>query len=54
MGVDKVVVVVEEGEREDGSGGIDSGLNIDDAVDDVCPWLHDEHVYFPFWEMLRT
>ena len=49
VGVDKVVVVavVEGGEREDGSGSVNGGLNIDDTIEGMYRWLHDEHV-FPF------
>jgi hypothetical protein len=42
--VDKEVVVVEGGEREDGVVDVDS----DGRHDDVYSWLHDEHVHLPF------
>jgi hypothetical protein len=45
--VDKEVVVVEGGEREDGGVGVDSVV-VDGRHDDVYSWLHDEHVHFPF------
>ena len=45
--VDKEVVVVEGGEREDGSIGINSVV-VYGRHDDVYLWLHDEHVHFCF------
>ena len=45
--VDKEVVVVEGGEREDSGVGIDSVVVVD-RHDDVYSRLHDEHVHFPF------
>jgi len=44
---DKEVVVVEGGEREDGSIGVNSVV-IDGRHDDMYLWLHDEHVHFHF------
>jgi len=44
-------VVVEGGEREGGGGSVNMADDLADMVDDVYPWLHDEHVYFPFQEM---